>query len=62
MKETVDNVAIKMKNQKCNVVKKSNAPEINSNRKGSGSLAEIIPDWPKLKSFDRTIKKKEVYK
>ena len=63
MKESGDNVAKNVTTKKSNVAKKSRAPDSKTNQKGSGSLAEIIPDWPKLKSFDRTkIKKKEVYK
>lgn len=65
MKESGDNVAKNVTTNKSNVAKKSKAPDSKTmtNQKGSGSLAEIIPDWPKLKSFDRTkIKKKEVYK
>ena len=55
VEKTLNNIALK-----CNVGKKSNKSMSNTNQKGTGSLAAIIPDWPKLKSFDRTKKKKEV--
>ena len=35
--------------------------ENNQKSSRSGSLAEIIPDWPQLKSFDRTKIKKKVF-
>ena len=37
------------------------ACEHNPRSSRSGSLAEIIPDWPQLKSFDRTKIKKKVF-
>ena len=55
---TASNIALK-----CNGVKKSPAArtfESNQKSSRSGSLAEIIPDWPQLKSFDRTQIKKKV--
>ena len=55
---TPSNIALK-----CNDVKKSPAArtfESNQKSSRSGSLAEIIPDWPQLKSFDRTQIKKKV--
>ena len=48
--------AFKVKKKSTNTV----PVQIGTNHKGAGSLANIIPDWPKLKSFDRTKEKKKV--
>ena len=45
---------IAMKNKVSNSVQKTN-------QKGAGTLAQIIPDWPQLKSFDKTKERKKVF-
>ena len=45
---------IAMKNKVSNSVQKTN-------QKGAATLAQIIPDWPQLKSFDKTKERKKVF-